>query len=104
MPQFSDFSRFRQTQLVNYQGISTLDKWAQPTWLSQKLTTDKEGTFYVTSEYEGKADMIANLIYGTPLLDWVIISYNNAEPFGWPKTGSIIKYPSERVVFPELLG
>lgn len=97
-------SRLNKTPNITYDNQSIPGKWVEPSWLKTKLDISQEALFSVTSEFEGKPDLIANQIYGNPFLDWVLIAYNNAEPFGWPKAGSIIKYPIERVVYTSLLG
>lgn len=105
------YSRFRLTERVIEQGKETLGVWARQSWLKE-LPEDRFIMVYkVTSRTEGRPDLISNLLYGTPLLDWVIISFNAAHypelnvrgVLNWPKTGTIIKYPSDTIIFPEIV-
>lgn len=48
----------------------------------------------IPAGYEHRADLISNLFYGTPTLDWVICWVNNIkDPFQQLNSGDIIKIP-----------
>lgn len=103
-------SRFYNTPLVLYNGIETLHKWVEPSWIRNKPADEFIGTFTVDGSTEGRPDLISSVIYNTPLLDWVIISFNathypesNAKSvLNWPISGTVVRYPIEIVVLPTL--
>lgn len=98
------FSRYNLTEKTIYNGQDTYGLWKQHSFLTATLSDDQIGTFVVTSNYEGKPALIAYEIYRESLLDWVLLAFNDVrDPFTWPKTGTIVKYPIESLVFPELL-
>lgn len=99
-----DYSRFAKTEKIILDGSETYGKWVEFSFLKQRPNDDDIGVFRVTSATAGRPDLIANAIYGTPLLDWVLISFNNARgALNWPKAGDSIEYPEERVVVPEVM-
>ena len=101
MAQLDDFSRFFQTGETIIDGNETFGVWNPPLFLKIRPEEDKIARFRVTSQTEGRPDTIANRIYGTPLLDWVLISFNKVrDPLNWPKAGDIIEYPIDSIVFP----
>ena len=105
MAELDQFSRFQQTEPTIVDGINTFGVWQRPTFLIKRPTEDLIGVFRVTSALEGRPDLISNKLYGTPLLDWVLISFNNARrSLNWPMAGDNIEYPLDTVVLPELLG
>jgi len=104
MPILDDFSRFRQTELIIVDGKETYGPWVAPAFLKERPPEDKIGVFKVTSAVEGRPDLISNAVYGTPLLDWVIISFNKVRnTLNWPRTGDLVEYPLDSVVLPEIL-
>lgn len=105
MSELSQFSRFYKTERVIMDGAETFGTWDPPSFLTKRPPDDKIGVFRVTSATEGRPDLIANRLYGTPLLDWVIISFNGvSDTMNWPRAGDVIEYPLVNVVLPELLG
>lgn len=105
MADLDQFSRFQQTEPIIFDGVNTFGMWTQPSFLKERPAEDDIGIFRVTSALEGKPHNIANELYGTPLLDWVLIAFNNARgALNWPKAGDTIEYPLDTVVLPELLG
>jgi hypothetical protein len=105
MANLDQFSRFQQSEQIIYDGVDTFGVWTQPSFLIQRPEEKQIGVFRVSSALEGRPDLIANELYGTPLLDWVLISFNNARrSLNWPRAGDDIEYPLDTVVLPELLG
>lgn len=105
MAELDQFSRLQQTEPIIVDGVETFGVWTQPSFLKKRPQEDQIGVFRVSSALEGRPDLIANELYGTPLLDWVLISFNNARrSLNWPRTGDQIEYPLDTVVLPELLG
>lgn len=105
MTDFDEYSRYRTTQLLVVDGKETLGAWSQPPFLLNRPTDDEIGVFRVTSAVEGRPDLIANQLYGSPLLDWVLIAFNNARTsINWPRAGTAIEYPMKSVVIPEIVG
>jgi len=103
-PNLDDFSRFSKTQVVFVEGNETFGRWVPYSFLEQRPAEEDIGVFQVTTATEGRPDLISNALYGTPLLDWVLIAFNNAtEVLNWPRTGDNIEYPLQNVVFPEIV-
>ena len=103
MPDWSNHSRFRRQKPIYVNGVETMGRWNEPSWMKQRPDPSNVSTFVVTNDYEGRADKIANFIYGGPTMDWVLIAFNQVrEPLNWPKTGTVVEYPSGAVVFPSL--
>ena len=62
------------------------------------------GVYQVTSETEGRPDLIANAVYGNPQLDWILIAFSNVyDTLNWPRAGDFIEYPLDVVVLPQLI-
>lgn len=60
-------------------------------------------TTTVTIDQAGKWDILARDIYGNVDLKWIFIIFNSIRnPFGLPKNGQVIEYPSPSAVFAEL--
>jgi len=104
MPKADDFSRFSKSELIIVDGKETYGAWAQFKFLKTRPAEDLIKVFQVTSVTEGRPDLIANQVYGTPLLDWVLIAFNNVrDTLNWPMAGSLIEYPVDSIVLPEIL-
>lgn len=100
-----DFSRFKRTPPTIIDGKETYGRWVPPNFLKTRPTDENIGIFRVTSAMEGRPDLIAFKVYGTPLLDWVLIAFNGVrDPLNWPRAGDSIEYPVDTVVLPALLG
>ena len=106
----SKTSRLRFTQQIIVDGEETFGKWAQPYWLRTKPDESLIRTFAVTSDLEGRPDLISNIVYNTPHLDWAIIAFNAIhyndvkarDCLNWPPTGLLVKYPIESLIIPSL--
>jgi len=97
------YSRFINTETVNLGGFESFGVWNVPNFLKQSLLADQEVVIKITAAYEGRLDLIAHELYGTPFLDWVIIAYNNIlEPLNWPRAGTVIKIPVRSVILDQL--
>ncbi len=98
------FSRFKKTPPTIFDGKETYGRWVSFRFLTQRPDESDIGIFQVTSALEGRPDLISQQIYSTPLLDWVLIAFNQVrDPLNWPRAGSAIEYPLDTVVLPELL-
>jgi len=104
-----EFSRFTKTNKIIVDGKETYGSWQTQSWLKEKPDDAYILVFRVNNLFEGRPDLISNQVYGTPFLDWVLISFNHKyydneadQVLNWPKAGSIIRYPSEIIVFPEI--
>lgn len=105
MPNLDSFSRFQLSEPIIYDGVETFGTWKQPSFLRKRPPEDQIGVFRVTSATAGRPDLIANQIYGSPLLDWVLIAFNGArQALNWPLAGDSIEFPVDTIVLPELLG
>jgi len=100
-----DYSRFSRTEMIIVDNNETFGVWKTYSFLKQRPRDEDIGVFQVTNDLEGRPDLISFRIYGTPLLDWVLISFNSAgrNVLNWPRAGDIIEYPVESIVIPEVL-
>jgi hypothetical protein len=102
--ELDEFSRFGKTELTTFNGREVFGRWKPLRLLTERPSDEFIGIFQVTSALEGKPHNISHAIYGTSLLDWVLIAFNGVrDPFGWPRAGDAIEYPLEEILFPELL-
>jgi hypothetical protein len=105
MPQLDDFSRFKNTELLLVDGKETYGRWAALRFLKERPPEGQIKVYQVTAAKEGRPDLIAQEVYGTPLLDWVLIAFNDVrDTLNWPLAGQLIEYPLDTVVLPALLG
>lgn len=98
-------SRFKRTEaILTPEGLETFGLLTKFRFLiRENLDTNQIQRLVVSSEQEGRVDILATAIYGDPRLHWVLILFNNIEnPFGWPKNGQIIEFPDPTIVLPEL--
>ena len=103
MVQFDYMSRYRQTEQIVVDGKETVGYWNQPSYLSERPANAYINRLYISSALAGRPDLIANALYGSPQLDWVLIAFNNpTEPLNWPSPGTTIEYPSYDLVRSEL--
>lgn len=97
-------SRFQLTPTLIIDGVETFGSWVPPDFLTQPLDPGNIASFLVTSANEGRPDQIANIVYGDPFLDWVLIAYNKPlDVLNWPRAGTVIRYPVAAVVLPALV-
>ncbi len=98
-----EFSRFSTTPTTIFDGRETYGPWVSYDFLKTRPKDDDIRVYTVTSAMEGRPDLIANAVYGTPALFWVLIAFNKAMgAINWPRSGDVIEYPSESIVIPEL--
>ncbi len=99
-----EFSRFKLTSPTIVEGKETYGRWKSPKFLLERPAEEYVKVFQVTSALEGRPDSISAQVYGTPLLDWVLIAFNKVrDPLNWPRAGDVIEYPVDTIVLPELL-
>jgi hypothetical protein len=99
------YSRFRRTPETVYDGQETIDVWEPPEFLTTNLPPSYISTFTVTSNFEGRPDLISSLIYNSPYYDWVLLVFNNVtNTLNWPPSGITIKYPHASVVITGVSG
>lgn len=99
-----NIDRYSKTPKIIEDGVETYGMWRSPKWLQDRPTPDKESRLIVQNNLEGRPDLIASAIYGSPTLFWVLIAYNNVtDVFGWPKAGDVVKYPPITYVLNDLL-
>ena len=102
MAEVHDTSRFTKTELILEDGVETFGTWSMPSYLIERPIDDNIKKFKVMSALEGRPDLIANQLYGTPSLDWVLIAFNGVRDLNWPRAGDTIEYPIPRIVVTEL--
>jgi hypothetical protein len=104
------YSRFQFTPTVQVPDptigqegtVEAYDQWVPPEFFDT-VTDDQISTYLVHKEVEGRPDLIAGIVYGTYMLDWVLIAFNKpTETLNWPRAGTVIKYPSQNVVLANL--
>jgi hypothetical protein len=111
MADLDNLSRLIKTQRIIFKGHETFGSWSSFPWLDRRPEDNQISNFYVTSALEGRPDLIANQIYGSPLLDWVLIAFNSRisnddtakQTLRWPKAGQIIEFPNPNLVMSSLL-
>jgi hypothetical protein len=98
------YSRFRLSQPIINGGIETFGLLKKFPFLDpNNLNQDDVITVNITHEFAGKPWAIANSIYNSPVLDWVIVLFNKPlNPVNWPHIGSVIKAPVARIVLPNV--
>lgn len=96
-------SRYANTPKIIVDGVTTYGTWVAPSWVKTRPVASKIGRITVSSQYEGRPHLLADALYGDSTLDWVLLAFNKVDnPFGWPRAGLVIEYPSEEILFPEL--
>lgn len=94
------YSRFKNTESLIFDGVETFGVWNQPNFMAN-VDDRFVINFPVSSEFEGRPDLISLRFYGTTLLDWVVIGFNAPrDVFNWPRAGVTIRIPSRNVVMP----
>ncbi len=102
--EIGQYSRFKDTPTTLFNGVEVFGAWIKPSILKRQLRDDQ--IMYYTVDYSkaGKPHAIAYAVYGTTLLDWLVIAFNDrTDVFGWPAAGEVIKLPIRTVVLSELL-
>lgn len=106
------YSRFRNTPMVVVDGHETYGVWNSFPWLKERPADDFVGTLVVNNQFEGRPDRLAMSLYGTPLLDWVLIAFNAKHnndhrartALRWPMAGQTIIYPRDSLILPSVVG
>jgi hypothetical protein len=93
------YNRFKYTDLITTRnGNETYGLMSGFNDL-KNITDENYIKWTVESDYEGRPDMIANKFYRTPYYEWIVVFANRPKnPLNWPKTGDIIKIPSDQFV------
>lgn len=103
MDTFGYRSRYRTTPAMLFDGVETMGVWGQPSYLRQRPSQNLIRKYYVTSAVEGRPDLIANSVYGSPELGWVVIAFNRpSEILNWPRAGDVIEIVDRQLVYGEL--
>jgi len=102
--ELDSFSRFLETQVIIVDGKETFGSWKEPEFLKRELDEQLEIIkIRVDNTTQGRPDIIANDLYGSPQFFWVLIAFNKPKnPVGWPPTGAVIKAPTSEVVLSNL--
>ena len=100
---FDAHSMYHQTDPIVVDGITTIGSWNRPSWMITRPDSKYIHRYMVPGGQSGRPDLISQTIYNVDDLDWVIIMFNNIQDvFGWPKTGEVIEFVDESIVFPSL--
>lgn len=98
-------SRFRfSTPIVTLEGRETFALMSKHFFLNPaNLTDDQVQSIEITPELAGRPWLIADQLYNSPILDWVIVLFNKPlNPVNWPLIGTVIKAPIQSVVLPNV--
>jgi len=97
-------SRFRFSTPIVRDNIETFGLMMKHNFLDPKnLTEDDIVSVNITHEFVGKPWAVAEKLYGSPMLDWVIVLFNKPlNPVNWPHMGTVIKAPSINIVLPNV--
>lgn len=95
-------SRFGLSQPIIVDGVSTFGLLTKYPFLNPKNLTQQQVTkLTITPDLAGRPDLIAQKLYNSPVLDWVIVLFNKPlNPVGWPVNGAVISAPVVSVVLP----
>lgn len=95
-------NRFNLSDPILFNNVETFGLLTKYPFLDAANLEDSQiQTIAVTQEMSNNPPIISNILYGTPMLDWVIVLFNKPlNPVNWPKTGSIIRAPIADVVLP----
>lgn len=97
----SQHSRFRDSTPIIVDGVETFGLMTRPFFLDAKnLDPDTQiASITVTPDEVGKPWAIANRVYNSPTLDWVIVLFNKPlNPVNWPANGTVLQVPVASVV------
>lgn len=95
-------SRFGLSTPIIFNGVETYGLATQFPFLDpNNLKPTDITSLAITPDLAGKPWAIAQKLYNSPVLDWVIVLFNKPlNPVGWPAIGTVIKAPSVSVVLP----
>lgn len=98
----NNITRYTSTRVINFQARTTYGVWVPPIDLSA-VPDSSVATYVVFTGYQGRADLIANALYGDPRYDWILYAFNNVvDTINWPPSGLVIKYPIASYVLPRI--
>jgi len=94
-------SRFKFSESIIRDGKETFGMWKRPDFMKVENVSDTDVFYFsIDQSTAGRPDLISQQMYGTPMLEWVVIMFNRPlNPIGWPKSGTVIKLPTQSVVF-----
>ncbi|MDP1712442.1 MAG: hypothetical protein Q8K86_08295 [Candidatus Nanopelagicaceae bacterium] len=95
------YGRFNTTDPVIKDNKVTYGLWSRPEFLRSQA--DDDVYYIVDNTKEGRIDLIANEVYGTPHLSWIIpAAMHQIDCLNWPTTGTALRLPSPSRVFAEV--
>lgn len=97
----SQHSRFQDSEPIIHNGSETFGLMTKPYFLNPKnLDPNTEIiNLTITPDLAGKPWMIADQVYNSPILDWVVVLFNKPlNPVGWPVNGAVIRLPISGIV------
>jgi hypothetical protein len=97
-------SRFLLSNPIIHNGVEAFGIMTKHFFLDQNnLKDDQIISVEITPDLAGKPWAVANKLYNSPVLDWVIVLFNRPiNPVNWPYIGTVIKAPIESVVVPNV--
>lgn len=95
-------SRFGLSTPIIFDGVETFGLMTKFPFLDpNNLKPTDIITMAITPDLAGKPWAIAQKLYNSPVLDWVIVLFNKPlNPVGWPAIGTVISAPTISVVLP----
>lgn len=77
--------------------------WARPSFLDRQFTAEQIAFYRVTTQTEGRPNVIANELYGSEEYEWILLAFNDVvDTLTWPKSGSVIRYPKKKAILTDL--
>lgn len=98
-------SRFSDsTPILNRAGNATFGIAKKFRFLDRNNLNENEiDKIIIDADVAGRADLLADKIYGDPNLLWVIMQFNHVEnALNWPLNGEVIEFPIATIVFSEI--
>jgi hypothetical protein len=97
-------SRFKLTQSILRDDIETFGLMKKHFFLDEaNLRIEQIERVTVSHAQAGRPWVIADDIYNSPVLDWVVVLFNKPlNPVNWPPVGAVIKLPTAETVLPNV--
>lgn len=96
--ELDSFSRFRTTKPIAINNRETFGLWNPPSWI-KNISDSQLKQFVVSSEFNGRPDLISTELYGSPIYFWVLLAVNKPlNPLNWPINNTTIFVPIKSIV------
>lgn len=95
------YDRFNDNTPIVVDGQMTYGLWQPPSFLENidQIPQEQILSFSVDSSTENDPGAIAQEVYGSEFLDWVLFAFNNViNTTDWPKAGTVVLYPDRALI------